>query len=119
MFPFPGMRRRLFVWHHLRLLAVAARTYPDFWFACAWQNKPLKRMAAFRAFQRQNWHHTPPVVALYRRLIDRATGVGTRFIASGWGNRWEHGPTPWDAINRVPTPPFHIRHVFIGWLAYN
>src|SRR5690242_10589062 len=60
MFPFPGVRRRLFVWHRLRLLAVATRTYPDFWFACAWQNKPLKRMAAFRAFQRQDWHHTPP-----------------------------------------------------------
>jgi len=44
----------------LRLLAVAARTHPNFWFTRAWQNKPLKRMTAFRAFQRQDWHHTPP-----------------------------------------------------------
>ena len=30
-------------------------------------------------------------------------GVGTRFIASGWGNRCEHGPTP---VGRDKSGPY-------------
>ncbi|HET7638358.1 MAG TPA: hypothetical protein VFK47_06400, partial [Ktedonobacteraceae bacterium] len=58
----------------LRFLAATVRTDPNFRLARAWQNKPLKRMTTFRAFQHHNWHHTPLVEKSVGGLINPISG---------------------------------------------